>query len=341
MYTTKTLLLVPLALFTTTVVFANRIIDESLFTVPTQLQFENFKSAHGRVYDSVEEEVKRFNIFTENLAYIQEQNLRYAKGEIDYFAGINQFSDMTNEEYNAWVGPLVEAVKSPNAEPHIADPEATLPAEVDWVKGGLVTPVKDQKQCGSCWSFSATGALEGQWKKHKGQMVSLSEQNLVDCSRSVGNQGCNGGWPFRAYDWIKSNGGIDTEQSYPYEAKDDKCRYNAANKGASVTGHKEPAANENGLQDAVANIGPISICIDASHISFQTYTGGIYSEPRCSSSRLDHAVLAVGYGTDGGKAYWLVKNSWNTTWGDKGYVRIARNANNMCGVATQATYPLV
>jgi len=219
------------------------------------------------------------------------------------------------------------------------DPTTSLPAEVDWTKAGWVTPVKNQGKCGSCWSFSATGALEGQNFNKTKVLVSLSEQNLIDCSTA--NYGCNGGVTDYAFQYVEGNNGIDTEAAYPYTGQQGSCHYSAANSAASCSGFVDlPSGDEQALQRAVATIGPISVAIDASFFLFQMYHSGIYWNPFCSSTKLDHAVLVVGYGNYNGRPYWLVKNSWGTGWGQQGYVMMARNHGNMCGIATSASYPV-
>lgn len=225
----------------------------------------------------------------------------------------------------------------------ISTAHVTLPHHVDWREKGAVTAVKDQGHCGSCWAFSAVGALEGQHFRKTGALVSLSEQNLVDCSKKYGNNGCNGGMMDNAFRYVKSNKGIDTEISYPYEGIEDSCHFNPKNVGATDSGYVNlPSGNEEKLMNAVATMGPVSVAIDASQESFQFYAEGTYVEPQCDSVSLDHGVLVVGYGTDEqGQDYWLVKNSWGTSWGDKGYIKMARNMDNQCGIATQASYPTV
>jgi len=213
-------------------------------------------------------------------------------------------------------------------------------ATVDWRTKGAVTPIKDQGQCGSCWSFSATGGLEGAHFLAKAALVSLSEQNLVDCSTAEGNEGCNGGLMTSAFDYIKKNKGIDTEASYPYTATGpNACKFKPADIGSTITTYTNIASGSE--SDLVAKIteGPVSVAIDASHSSFQLYTSGVYYEPACSATALDHGVLAVGYGTDGTKDIYIVKNSWGTSWGNQGYIEMSRNRNNNCGIATMATIP--
>jgi cathepsin L len=309
-----------------------------------QVQFNQFKTMFNKKYVDAVEEEKRRALFEETLMFIAEHNEKYSQGLVTYDVGVNQFADWSPEEFKVWLGKAQTAPDMPNAATFLTPNNVNLPASVDWRTKGYVTPVKDQGQCGSCWSFSATGALEGQHFHKTGKLVSLSEQNLVDCAGSkYGNFGCNGGWPFQAYDYVKANNGIDTEASYPYEARNDQCRYKSNSIGATLTGYTKIApGSEDRLQQAVGTIGPVSICIDASHRSFQSYKSGVYNEPACSSSQLDHAVLAVGYGSDPrGGDYWLVKNSWATTWGEQGYIRMSRNKNNQCGVATAPVYPIV
>ncbi|KAG8256917.1 hypothetical protein J6590_059867 [Homalodisca vitripennis] len=216
-----------------------------------------------------------------------------------------------------------------------------LPKNVDWRKKGAVTKVKNQGFCGACWAFSATGSLEGQQYLKSKKLVSLSEQNLVDCSTAEGNSGCHGGFMNRAFSYVQKNNGIDTEASYPYEGNSGTCRYNPKNNGATDNGYVIiTSGSEKALQKAVATIGPISVAIDDEDVAFQHYKSGVYQRGDCSSIYLNHAVLAVGYGSaKNGGDYWLVKNSWGRNWGMNGYIMMARNQNNMCGIATMASYP--
>jgi len=174
-----------------------------------------------------------------------------------------------------------------------------------------------------------------------GSLVSLSEQNLIDCSTAEGNQGCNGGWMDQAFEYVIKNHGIDTEQSYRYTTSGpNACKYSASNIGATIASYQDiPSGSESGLTSAIEG-RPVSVAIDASHNSFQLYSSGVYYEPACSSSQLDHGVLAVGYGTEGSSDYYIVKNSWGSSWGTAGYILMARNRNNNCGIATSASYPV-
>lgn len=316
-------------------------------------EWSAYKLEHSKEYKSDTEERFRMKIFMENKNKIAQHNQAYAKGHVSYKLGLNKYADLLHHEFVQKMNgfnrsaslKMYKGVAQEIEEPvYFMEPaNVEIPKSADWRDQGAVTEVKDQGHCGSCWSFSATGALEGQNQRKTGVLVSLSEQNLVDCSAKYGNNGCNGGLMDNAFQYVKDNGGIDTEKSYPYEGTDDTCKYNPSNKGATDRGFVDiPEGNEKKLVAALATVGPISVAIDASHESFQFYQSGVYYEPQCDSQQLDHGVLAVGYGTDeDGKDYYIVKNSWGTTWGDKGYVKMARNKHNHCGIATSASYPLV
>ncbi|KAG1702414.1 Cathepsin L [Nymphon striatum] len=296
----------------------------------------------GKTHGSFREEMKRMDVFVKNLHFVKEHQAKFAAGKVSYNVAINEYADMTTEEFVGIMNGYKMSNQTSEGSTFLAPSGVELPKTVDWSKKGYVTGIKNQGQCGSCWSFSATGSLEGQHFKKTGKLVSLSEQNLCDCSRSFGNNGCEGGLMDNAFKYIKSNKGIDTEKSYPYTAKDGSCHFKKQDIGATDSGFVDiTSGDENALKKAVATVGPISVAIDASHQSFQLYSEGIYNEPECSSTALDHGVLAVGYGSVDGKDYWLVKNSWGTVWGVKGYIKMTRNGNNQCGIASKASYPLV
>jgi cathepsin L len=302
--------------------------------------WEEFKTVHGKQYDNQFDLVRRL-IWESNLNYIQRHNMEYDMGKHSYFLGMNKFGDLTHEEFKAMY--LSKTPKRPTNGTLFMTPlnVKDLPVAIDWRTQGYVTPVKDQGQCGSCWSFSATGSLEGQYFRQNSQLVSFSEQQLVDCSTTYGNNGCNGGLMDYAFEYIGQYG-IEREEDYPYTARDGTCRYSASKVVTKVSGYADvPSQNELKLHEAVATVGPVSVAIDASRSSFQFYKGGVYDEPRCSAVQLDHGVLAVGYSSDAGKDYWIVKNSWGESWGASGYIHMSRNKKNQCGIATMASYPLM
>nr|BAN20648.1 cathepsin L [Riptortus pedestris] len=310
-------------------------------------EFSLFKLAHNKQYASDVEEKYRKKIFVENKKIVAKHNSRFEQGLVSFKLKLNHMADMLVHEFAATYNGFNKSLKATNEKivgsTFIPPEHVTLPSNVDWRKKGAVTPVKNQGQCGSCWAFSSTGALEGQHFRKTNKLISLSEQNLVDCSQKYGNNGCEGGLMDNAFQYVKENHGIDTEKSYPYEGEDEQCRFQRRSIGATDTGFMDiPQGDEEALQKAVATVGPVSVAIDASHSSFQLYSSGVYYEPECSSEELDHGVLVVGYGTtDEGEDYWLVKNSWGTRWGEDGYIKMARNRDNNCGIASSASYPLV
>jgi len=320
----------------------------SFFEVVVE-EWSTWKFMHGKNYTNDTEEKFRMKIFMENKAKIERHNRGYHSGDHTYSMKMNHYGDQLAHEFRTSMNGYRQDLRAklgamPNEmkATYISPMGVTVPETMDWRTKGAVTPVKNQGQCGSCWAFSTTGSLEAQHFRKTGKLTSLSEQNLVDCSRKEGNNGCEGGLMDLGFKYIKENGGIDTEESYPYEGVNDKCKYNPATKGAWDVGFVDiPSGSEDKLKEAIAAHGPCSIAIDAGQETFQFYHQGVYADENCHTQQLDHGVLAIGYGEEAGGKYWLVKNSWGESWGDQGYIKIARDHNNMCGVATQASYPLV
>lgn len=220
--------------------------------------------------------------------------------------------------------------------------DAVLPLVQDWRKVGIVSPVKNQGSCGSCWTFSTTGALEAAYAQAYGKSVSLSEQQLVDCAGDFNNFGCNGGLPSQAYEYIKYNGGLDTEEAYPYTGIDGVCKYSSENAAVRVLDAVNITMGaEDELKHAVGVVRPVSVAFQVIS-TFRLYTGGVFTSDVCGSDPMDvnHAVVAVGYGVEDGIPYWLIKNSWGADWGLNGYFKMELG-KNMCGVATCASYPIV
>ncbi|KAJ0183053.1 hypothetical protein K1T71_001029 [Dendrolimus kikuchii] len=307
-----------------------------------------FKMEYGKQYDSAIEDKFRMKIFVKNKHTIAKHNQRYLKGLTTYSLKMNKYGDMLHDEFTYLMSGFNKSAKYEGYDSEgvtfVSPAHVTFSDSVDWRKDGGVTPVKDQGiACKSCWAFSSTGALEGQHFRKSGKLMSLSEQNLIDCSVEYENNGCRSGYMIYAFNYIKANGGINTEETYPYEGHDATCRYNASNSVNDVKGFvRIPEEDEQKLMQAVATVGPVSVAIDSTPESFKFYSTGVYYEHYCAPEFVDHAMLVVGYGTDEkGGDYWLVKNSWGATWGDHGYIKMARNRDNNCGIASFASYPLV
>ncbi|KAJ2950931.1 hypothetical protein O0L34_g5302 [Tuta absoluta] len=256
---------------------------------------------------------------------------------------MNHFGDLTEEERES----LLLSKNQPDVvydQTYLELPPGfKAPTEIDWRKLGGVTTVKNQGDCLSCWAIAAAGALEAQYFRRHKELVELSVQNLVDCSTDYGNS-CTGGRAGAAFKYIELNGGIDTEASYPYEGYENKCRYEPKYSKASCKGFMTIPANETILQSSVYMYGPISVSLDAAGYRFHFYKQGIYYNPSCKKEyhELNHAGLIVGYGayTNMGD-YWIMKNSWGADWGDHGYIKIARNRGNNCGITTDAVLPFL
>jgi len=299
--------------------------------------WKSFTTKHHKTYKH-DEVYYRYKIFKKNVDFIDETNAK----KLTYKVGINKFADLTSEEFQTYfMGSRVDSTKHIRTGDAFVIPSGfKAPSSVNWTAAGAVTGVKNQGQCGSCWSFSTTGSMEGCHFQTAGTLVGLSEQNLVDCSTAQGNEGCNGGLMDQAFQYIIANKGIDTEASYPYTAEDGTCAYAASNCASELTSYTDVTTQSEPALQVAVTAAPVSVAIDASQSSFQLYTSGVYYEPACSSTQLDHGVLAVGFGTDAGTDYWIVKNSWGTDWGMAGYIWMSRNKDNNCGIATMASFPV-
>jgi cathepsin L len=297
-----------------------------------QEQFVQFCEKFQKQY-TTEEVPKRFAVFQDNLKKIAEHN---AKGE-SWTMAVTQFADMTAEEFGAmYKGYLPRSNSYARSQNLHVDSGAPLADDIDWTTKGAVTPIKDQAQCGSCWAFSTTGSIEGAHQIATGKLVSVSEQQLVDCAGAEGNQGCNGGLMDDAFEYVIKNGGITEESNYKYTARDGTCK-KTVSKDVTISAYKDiKKGSETDLMSAL-NQQPVSIAVDAGS-NWQLYGGGIMKN--CFMKRLDHGVLLVGAGTDGSSDYWKVKNSWGSSWGEKGFIRLLRGKDE-CGLADAASYPTV
>jgi cathepsin L len=297
-------------------------------------EFKDYIFMFSKSYSQSEYQT-RFNVFRDNMAFIRIQNSKPST----IVLGMTPFTDLTPAEFKSMYLSPKPIPKTLEEEPFEA--KLTAPTQVDWRTKGVVTPIKDQGQCGSCWAFSATGAIESAWILAGHTMVTLSEQQLVDCSRKYGNVGCGGGFYRQAFSYVIANKGITSESNYPYTAKNGVCNTSKASQvSASISSKYDvPANNPTALQSAVAQ-QPTSVSVEADQAAWQNYRSGTITSG-CGTN-LDHDVLAVGYDTTGSTPFWIIKNSWGTSWGMSGYLQIAiTTGNGVCGVNMTPGYPIV
>nr|AEC13302.1 cathepsin H [Gallus gallus] len=305
-------------------------------TAEEEQLFKAWMLQHGRRYGAGEYE-RRLRVFVGNKRHIEGHNA----GNSSFQMALNQFSDMTFAEFKKlylWSEPQNCSATRGN----FLRSDGPCPEAVDWrKKGNFVTPVKNQGPCGSCWTFSTTGCLESAIAIATGKLLSLAEQLLVDCAQAFNNHGCSGGLPSQAFEYILYNKGLMGEDAYPYRAQNGTCKFQPDKAIAFVKDVINITQyDEAGMVEAVGKHNPVSFAFEVTS-DFMHYRKGVYSNPRCEHTpdKVNHAVLAVGYGEEDGRPYWIVKNSWGPLWGMDGYFLIERG-KNMCGLAACASYPV-
>jgi len=315
--------------------------NDVLFHKLAEYKFKAFSIRYNKVYPTNEEREYRLEVFKNNLKKIQRLN-DYELGTATY--DVNEFADLTQQEFlNKYTGLKVPKDLANRVE-EFGDSNFVTPESFDWREKGVVSEVKNQGQCGSCWAFSAIGNIEGQWAIKKKQLISLSEQELVDCDKV--DQGCNGGFMSTAFEVLIKMGGVETEKDYPYEGRNDKCHFNKNLTKVHIDSYVNLTQDESKLADWLAQNGPIAIGINA--LPMQFYFGGV-SHPWkifCNPENLNHGVLIVGFGKTAStkhnkvQPYWIIKNSWGKSWGEKGYYRIFRG-DGSCGLNRMASSSVV
>jgi cathepsin F len=303
--------------------------------VGVEARFSEFCALHKKIYTSAGEKRKRLAIFSENLEQVY--YLQRAEAGTAEYSYLSPYADMSAEEFSSRNGfkySSEDALTLPRAE--LLDVSDT-PDSWDWVDKGAVNAVKNQEQCGSCWAFATVANIEGAGFVETGKLVSLSEQQLVDCDKKTGDVGCSGGLPSNAYkDMIAAKFGLELEKSYPYVARDTTCTASTSKEIATITAYQAISTDEDQIAAALVKYGPLAIGINAGPM--QLYHGGIAKPWKlfCNPKKLDHGVAIVGFGIEKSKKYWKIRNSWGSTWGEEGYYRIIRGTG-ACGLNTMVT----
>jgi hypothetical protein len=316
----------------------------------TTAEFEEWGASFGKVYQTPKEAQIRYQIWRKNSVMVVEHN-NNSNNINSYVLGLNRFSDYTEDELKSLLGYRIDENANAETGPIVRQTLPKTVTNIDWRGKGAVTKVKDQGACGGCWAFSAIAAVEGFQFLRSGKLIELSEQEVISCATD-GNKGCMGGTMTNAFGWIAKNGGVDSEDDYPYASKFNEyfnCSSTKAGKHvASFESYiRVTSYSEDALLAAVAQ-QPVSVAIAVGG-SFANYKSGVFDDPKCGTA-LAHGVAVVGFGTEtgvAGKDYWLVKNSWSNTWGEEGYVRIARGGGNatrkgktgICGILLDCSFP--
>jgi len=293
-------------------------------------KFQEFLTTHNKKYNTIEEYMARFNVFKNN--YLRIENMASDPNK-SYTIGITKFFDLTPQEFkNIYLKLDASSIDGITCGQATVK-NGTVPESYDWRQHGAVGPVKDQGQCGSCWAFSTVGNIEGLYQIKHGNLLQFAEQQLVDCDKDE-DQGCEGGLMENAMKYINQTGGLELQANYKYTARDDSCKFSPSKVAVKVGGYEcLKTKDEEQIKAFLAQTGPLAVALNADPL--QVYQGGIIDEDSssCDPESLDHGVTLVGYGSENGKDYWIVKNSWGESWGENGYFRMARGKGT-CGINT-------
>ncbi|XP_016979575.1 procathepsin L [Drosophila rhopaloa] len=315
--------------------------------------FDDFLRQTGKVY-SDEERVYRESIFAAKMSLITLSNKNADNGIAGFRLGVNPLADMTRKEIGTLLGSKVSEFGERYTNGHInfvtgkSPASANLPEKFDWrEKGGVTPPGFQGVGCGACWSFATTGALEGHLFRRTGVLASLSQQNLVDCADDYGNMGCDGGFQEYGFEYIRDHG-VTLANKYPYTQTEMQCRQNETAgrpPRESLVKIRDYATitpgDEDKMKEVIATLGPLACSMNADTISFEQYGGGIYEDDECNQGEVNHSVTVVGYGSENGRDYWIIKNSYSQNWGEGGFMRLPRNAGGFCGIASECSYPIL
>ncbi|SPP74269.1 blast:Cathepsin L [Drosophila guanche] len=316
--------------------------------------FDEYLRQTGKNYADDGERAYRESIFAAKKSLIDLSNRNADSGFSGYRLSLNPLADMTKKEIATLLGSKVSESGEKYTNGHInfvtaPNPaSANLPESFDWrEKGGVTPPGFQGVGCGACWSFATTGALEGHLFRRTGVLASLSQQNLVDCADDYGNMGCDGGFQEYGFEYIRDHG-ITLANRYPYTQFEMQCRQNETAgqpPRESLVKIRDYATitpgDEQKMKEVVATLGPLACSMNAAPISFEQYQGGIYADEECNQDEVNHSVVVVGYGSEGGRDYWIIKNSYSQNWGEGGFMRILRNAGGFCGIASECSYPIL
>ncbi|KAL7738100.1 hypothetical protein ACLKA6_006447 [Drosophila palustris] len=331
----------------------NAVSPQALQTFPKLCDvrdFEDFLHKTGKVYPDEREREFRESIFAAKKSLVDLTNSRVGS----YRLSLNTFADMTRKEIATLLGSKISYQGEELTARHINFVPATstvsdnLPEAFDWrEKGGVTAAGFQGVGCGSCWSFSTTGALEGHLFRRTGVLVPLSQQNLIDCADDYGNMGCDGGFQEYGFEYIRDHG-ITLANKYPYEQYEMECKQNETAgiyPRESIVKIRDYAridpGDEQKMKQVIATLGPLACSMNAGSISFEQYDGGIYEDEECNQDEVNHSVVVVGYGTENGRDYWIIKNSYSQNWGESGFMRLPRNAGSFCGIASECSYPIL